>query len=294
MQAISYYLLLPFLYFISILPFPVLYALSSGIYVLLFYVFGYRKKVVFTNLRNSFPEKSEKEIIRIQKNYYKFLADLLVEVFKSLTISNKQLARRCYYPPETKVLLDELRSKNQNIVIVLGHYGNWEWAATAFGITQNYSLWGVYLPLSNKYFNRMVVRMRSRFGTGLIPIKENVKYIERLKDTQGFALGLIADQTPKPDRAHWMTFLNQDTPVYLGAEKYAKKLNYPVVFMSIKQVKRGHYTVTGELLIENPAAYAPGEITEIHTRRLEEDILAYPDIWAWSHKRWKHKRPAGM
>ena len=294
MQAISYYLLLPILYFISILPFPVLYVLSNGIYVLLFYVFGYRKEVVYKNIRNSFPEKSDAEVKRIQKNFYKFLADLLVEVFKSLTITNKQLAKRCYYPPETKALLDKLREQNQNLVIVLGHYGNWEWAATAFGITQNYKLWGVYVPLKNKYFSRMVVRMRSRFGTGLIPIQEHTEYIHRLKQTEGFALGLIADQTPRPDRAHWMTFLNQDTPVYLGAEKYAQKLNYPVLYMSIKRVKRGYYTVTGEMLIENPADYSPGEITEIHTRRLEKDINEFPDIWAWSHKRWKHKRPAGM
>ncbi|MGL5891830.1 MAG: lysophospholipid acyltransferase family protein, partial [Bacteroidia bacterium] len=126
MQAVSYYLLLPILYFISILPFPVLYVLSRGIYVLLFYVFGYRKQVVFNNIRNSFPDKSDAEVKRIQKNYFKFLADLLVEVFKSLTITNKQLAKRCFYPPETKTLLDKLRGENQNLVIVLGHYGNWE------------------------------------------------------------------------------------------------------------------------------------------------------------------------
>jgi Kdo2-lipid IVA lauroyltransferase/acyltransferase len=291
MQAISYYLLLPLLYFISILPFPILYGVSNFVYVLLFYVFGYRKKVVYTNLRNSFPEKSEAEIIRIQKNYFKFLADLLVEVFKSLTISNAQLAKRCSYTPETAVLLNSLIEKHQNVVIVLGHHGNWEWAATSFGITQKHKLWGVYVPLKNKYFNNMVVRMRSRFGTGLIPIKENVEYIERLSQTNNFALGLIADQTPRPERAHWMTFLNQDTPVYLGAEKFSQKLNYPVVYMSITRVKRGHYTVAGELLVENPRNCKPGEITEIHTKRLEQDIIRDPDVWAWSHKRWKHKRP---
>lgn len=293
MHAITYYLTIPIIYLIAILPYPLLYGFSNVIYVLLYYVVGYRKEIVLMNLKNSFPEKSEAELLRIRKNYYKFLADLLVEVFKSLTISDAQLSKRCQYTPETTELLTKLRAKNKNLVIVLGHYGNWEWAATSFGITQkNYHLYGVYHPLHNRYFNNLVVRMRSRFGTGLIPIKENAEWIERLDKTEGFALGLIADQTPHPERAHWMTFLNQDTPVFLGAERYAQKLNYPVVFMSIQRVKRGHYTVSGELLVEDPNGYSLGEITEIHTKRLEQDILNYPDIWAWSHRRWKHKRPA--
>jgi KDO2-lipid IV(A) lauroyltransferase len=289
MQAIAFYIALPFLYLIALLPFPVFYLFSDFVYFLLFYVTGYRKAVVYANLKNSFPEKSERELKKIQKAFYHYLCDLILETFKTLTISPAQAKKRCVVTPETEALFEKYHQEGRSVIIVMGHFGNWEWSGNAFSLTCPQQLYVIYHPLSNPYFNKLIVDMRTRFGTKLIKMRDTYKDMVRLKDEIN-ATAFIADQTPAPESAYWTTFLNQDTPVFWGTEKIAKKVNYPVIYTSVKRVRRGYYEIHSETLFEDPRSTAEGEISEAHTRKLEAEIRQQPEIWLWSHRRWKHKR----
>lgn len=289
MSAIGYYIALPFLYLISLLPFRVLYVLSDGIYVLLYRVIGYRKEVVLTNLRNSFPEKSEAEIKQLCKDYYHYLCDITLETFKTLTISKEAMLSHCEFDEEALKLFKNLSQEDKSAILTMGHLGNWEWAGNSFSLLCEQQLFVIYHPLSNKYFDGLIYRMRTRFGTGLIPMNSVFKDMLRNR-SKTTVTAFISDQTPMPESAHWMTFLNQDTPVFMGTEVIAKKLDYPVIYATIKRVKRGYYKVFAEMLVEHPKDTEDYYITELHTRRLEEDIKKWPETWIWSHRRWKHKR----
>ncbi len=287
--AISYYLALPFIYLLSLIPFRLLYALSDAFYFLLFHVLGYRKNVVYTNLRNSFPNKSEEEIDQIAKDFYKYLCDLFLETFKTLTISKKAMLKRCSIEDETLELFNRIAANGKSSILVLGHYGNWEWAGNTFSILCKQQLYVIYHPLRNKYFDGLVYRMRTRFGTKLIPMKETFrKMLGSRKELSMTAF--IADQTPSPSNAYWTTFLNQETPVFRGTELIATKIGYPVIYATVKRVKRGYYKIYAEELVIDPKSTTEGEISELHTKRLEKDIINDPVIWLWSHRRWKHKK----
>lgn len=289
MGAILFYCLLPFLYLISLLPFPLFYLFSDFIYFLLYRVVGYRKKVVFENLKNSFPEKSYNELKKIEKDFYRYLCDLFLETIKTLTISRSEAVKRCKFNAKTTLVFNELANKNQSCIIVMGHYGNWEWAGNSFSLQCKQQLYVIYHPLSNKYFDKLMYDLRTRFGTKLYAMKDTMREMIRNKNEVN-ATAFIADQTPSPDSAYWTTFMNQDTPVFWGTEKIAQKLNYPIVYITIKKIKRGYYEVDSELLINEPKNTSLGEISELHTRKLESDIITQPSIWLWSHRRWKHKK----
>jgi len=291
MQAIGFYLALPFIYLLSILPFPVFYLFSDLVCFLLWRVIGYRRKVVMQNLRNAFPEKSEADLKTLEHTFYKYLCDLFLETFKTLTIGKAAMLKRCVITPEAGALLDKYHAEGRHVILVMGHFGNWEWAGNTFSLTRKHQLYVIYHPLANRHYNRLVVNMRMRFGTKLIAMKETAKEMLRLQSGPPTATAFIADQTPPPDRAYWMQFMNQDTPVFLGTEKFAQKLDYPVIYVSVKRRRRGYYAIDAELLFDHPKNTAPGEITESHTKRLEQDIRTQPEIWLWSHRRWKHKRP---
>jgi len=284
-----YYLALPFVYLVSLLPFSLLYLLSDGIYFLLYYVSGYRKKVVEENLRNAFPDKSEKEIKKICREFYRYLCDLFLETFKTLTISKGKMVKHCSFHPDTVALFDRLAADKKSAILVMGHKGNWEWAGNTFSILCSQQLYVIYHPLANPHFNNLIYKMRTRFGTRLIAMQDTFRDMLAHRNEVN-ATAFIADQTPHPQAAHWMTFLQQDTPVFKGTEKIAQKMNQPVVYVSVQRIKRGYYTVMAELLFPQPAGTEDGEITVAHTKKLEEDIIAQPATWLWSHRRWKHKR----
>ena len=172
----------------------------------------------------------------------------------------------------------------------MGHFGNWEWAGNTFSLACRQQLYVIYHPLSNKYFNRLIVSMRTRFGTKLIAMRDTFKDMVKNREEVN-ATAFIADQTPAPESAFWTTFLNQDTPIFWGTEKIARKMNYPVVYATVKRVSRGYYEIFAETLFEEPKNTTEGEISIAHTRKLEADILQQPEIWLWSHRRWKHQRP---
>ena len=293
MQAISYYLTLPFLYFFSALPLKLLYFLSDVlVFPVLYYVAGYRKEVVRTNLLNAFPEKTDQERNAIEKKFYRYLSDLFVETIKVFTISKRELLKRMEYQPEPEAFSKWFR-EGRSYVLTLGHFGNYEWLGTSLDLGFTHKGTGPFRQMSNPYFNRLFLRSRSKYGTILYPTYQTVKEIVRLKG-QPINVTLANDQAAPPKKSYWTTFLNQDTSFFVGTEKIARDFDMPVVFGKIQPKKRGYYKVSYEIISEHPAEAEPGEIMEKHARLLENQILEHPEFWLWSHRRWKHKRPDGV
>jgi KDO2-lipid IV(A) lauroyltransferase len=276
------------IYLLVLLPFPVYYLVSDFLYVLGYYGVGYRKKVILNNLRNAFPDKTEQEIKAIGKKYYAFMIDLFLETFKLLVMSPKEIERR--YTFKNAEILNTFYEQKQPIMFVLGHYGNWEWCGQSFHLKKWFQQDVLYHQLSSGFFEWITYKLRSRFGVGLIPMQVSIKEMIRRKDLLT-ATAFLADQTPSnKDASHWMTFLNQDTPVFLGTEKIAKKLNRPVVFVHSERIRRGYYQTWFTVISDQPKDTPDNWITEQHTKLLEQDIIRNPEIWLWSHRRWKHKR----
>jgi Kdo2-lipid IVA lauroyltransferase/acyltransferase len=286
MRALVFYVTYPLIYLIASLPFRVLYKFSDFFYFVL-YGTGYRKNVVRTNLKNSFPEKSNAAIEVICKAYYRYLCDLILETLKTLTMTEQEATEHCTF--RGAAWLDKLYAEKKSLIIVMGHYGNWEWAGPSFSLNTKFQLIVIYRPLTNPYFEKMMAGMRTKFRTKITPVQQTLRDMISSRG-QLTATAFIADQTASPENAYWTTFLNQDTAVFTGPEKLAVKFGYPVVYMNIQRISRGKYEVIPELLFPDPKATAAGEISETFTRRLEQEIIRDPVIWLWSHRRWKHKR----
>ena len=286
--ALTYYLVLPLIYGISILPFRLLYLVSDLLYLLGYKIAGYRVDVVQMNLENSFPEKSPEEILEIRHKFYRYFCDLIMETIKTLTISPRKVMSRFEF--RNTDIIARFYEQGQSVNLVLGHYGNWELAGAAFSQMPYHQLIVIYHPMANKYFERLIVHMRTRLGNRLYKMKETTRSMVKDRDKVTMT-AFIADQSPRPDNAYWTTFLNQETGVFTGTAKLSRMFKYPIVYSSISRPRRGHYVVDIELLAERPQDMEEDAITEMHTRRLEKDIIACPHLWLWTHKRWKHKRP---
>jgi KDO2-lipid IV(A) lauroyltransferase len=275
----------------SRLPWSVLYSISTFMYWVVFRGIGYRKTVVWNNLKNSFPEKSDLEIKTISNDFFRFLADMFMESVKAITMPEKDWQKG--FKTMNVDVPNAYFDKGQSIVTVLGHYGNWEYLVTAYSRDTKHTVLGVYKPLSNPHFEKLLAAYRTRYGMVLVPLFDAYDIIKEYTDRgEKVAIMLIGDQTPAADRGYWMDFLHQDTPVFRGAEKLAKQYNFPVLFATLDQTQRGEYAMSFETVFENPQETTEGEITEFHTKKLEKQINAKPHLWLWSHKRWKHQRPA--
>jgi len=281
----------PVIYIFSSLPFFLLYTVSDVLYFLIYNVIRYRRSVVIENLTKSFPGKSKTELKKIEKDYYRFLCDLILESLKTLTISKQDVLNRCKMRPQAKAIFDELALKNKSCLIVMGHFGNWEWGGSVSGLICKQPLQVVYHPIRTVFFDELMKKIRTRFGNTLCPMKDTLRLMLKNKNKLN-ATVLIADQTPAPESAYWTKFLHQDTPFFLGTEKIARKLNLPIVYARIVRIERGYYEISAELICEFPNSLNEGEITQLHVAKLEEDILKFPHTWLWSHRRWKHRRPS--
>lgn len=286
MQAVGYYLTLPFLYLFSKLPFTVLYFISDLVYFLIYYVFGYRKKVVRLNLKRSFPEKNTQDLTDIEKKFYRYITDMTLETIKCITISQEELKKRVVLKDDR--ILQELYAKGRNVIITMGHYGNHELVNLALPHTIPHIPKAVYRPLSNKYFDNFFKNWRERFGGKMIAMADAQIEIRKTEE-RPFAFFLVNDQSAPPERAYRTTFLNQETFYFTGPERFAKGFDLPVVFLRTEMPKRGYYELYFELISETPKDLAPNEILEIHSKKLERDIIDRPELWFWSHKRWKYK-----
>jgi len=289
MKKIAYYLFYSFAWFVSVLPMKLQYLISDFFYLIIFYLAKYRRDVVRKNLRNSFPNKTEKEIKRIEKLFYHHLVDLFIEEMTMLTISSKKISKRNKFL--NIELLDNLYRQNMGVIGVTGHYCNWEWL-NYLEVNCNYRGLAIYKPLSDKNFEKFMNNVREKYGSIAVPMKRTLKQliIQVRKNELPFSM-MVADQSPGNDESnYWTTFLNQETAVYMGVEKIAKKFNHAVVFISMRKVKRGYYETSFELITDKPQETKDFEITEKHVRMLEKLIIDTPEYWIWSHKRWKHPR----
>ncbi len=290
MAKLAYYL---FLKPLSLLPLSILYLLSNFIFFLLYRIIKYRRAVVWSNVRKSFPTKSEDEIKLIVKEFYSHFSDLMVESIKIFSISEQQAIERCKV--QNPEVVDALYKSGKPIVLVGGHYNNWEMIALILNAQIKHLAVGIYSPLSNPFFEKKFKETRSKYGTLLVPKKEINAYFETSKtDLNATLFG--ADQSPTflKENTYWTTFLNQDTAVMFGTEKYAVENDYPVVFFNVTKVKRGYYQVVFEVIEENPTTAEYCAITEKHTRLLEKQIMKEPAYYLWTHKRWKHTKPTNL
>ncbi|EHQ27560.1 lysophospholipid acyltransferase family protein [Mucilaginibacter paludis] len=287
MKRVFSILLLALLFLLSISPFWLLYIIADVLYIVLYYIVNYRRKVVDLNLLNAFPEKSAKERALIRKKYFRYLADLVVETVKLLTISHRQIAKRVFAPnPE---LIQEIFNKGQSVIGILGHYGNWEMNGLRFSQLYDEQRVIVYKPMSNIYFDTAFIRMRSRFGATLVSMKNTARKLVEYRNERSVTV-LVGDQTPARSEIQYFTnFLNQPTAVFLGVEKLAKLTNTAVVFCDIRRVKRGYYQCAFIPLYLEPKLSAIHEITNAHVQYLEQRIRQELQYWLWSHRRWKFK-----
>lgn len=286
---IHYYPLRWLLTGFSRLPFPVLYLFSDFLFLVVFRLLGYRKKVVRQNLERAFPEKTTAEIDAIVPGFYHNLCDVIVETLKLATIDANSLRRKTTYKnPEIAFKYLEAGSP----VIMLGsHLANWEWALSGSMVHFAYPADGVYKPLTNGFFEQFMLHTRTRLGGHLIPMKDTLREFIRRQKIPRF-ISLLSDQTPpKSEIQYWTSFLNQDTGFYVGADKLANAFHYPVIFVGARRLKRGHYEYTFEEIHDGVSPLGEYEITERYARLLEHWIIGNPADYLWSHRRWKHKKP---
>ena len=288
MNRIVYFLFRGMVALFSLVPFRVLYFFSDLIHFLLFQLVGYRKKVVFDNLRRSFPEKNEKELYQIAKGFYHHLGDLLMESLKSFSMKELEVARRFKVAPSP--FLEGVYQEGRSAIVVAGHLNNWEWTGIGCGSQMVHKPVGFYKPMSNQLIDAYMQKKRIQGRSALVSINDTVAVFK--KDWgEPAAFGMIADQSPSTARlAYWVDFLNQPTATLHGPEKYARVYNMPVVYFHIMKVKRGYYEGEYRILSENPASTKTGEITAKYMKMLEANILEQPENYLWSHRRWKLKQ----
>ncbi|MBU8892583.1 MAG: lysophospholipid acyltransferase family protein [Bacteroidales bacterium] len=289
MKKTGTYLFLIISWLFSKLPEFVLYGIADIVYIFLYYLLGYRKKTVFNNLTKSFPDKSGDEIKHIAKKFFHHLSEIFVENIAIIKMSKKRILQMVEF--EENDIYKKLLTNKKNIVGVTAHYGNWELFLTLPKIIPHI-VFGVYKPLNNAFFDKQFYKMRAKFGA--IPVTMNDTYktiVKYKKENELIFLGLIADQSPlKIHNKYWSTFLNQETAVFPGPEKIAKKLNYAVVFTYLEKIKRGKYIIKSSLLFDDVSQCKKFEITETHLKFLEQLIIKKPEYYLWSHKRWKYNR----
>jgi KDO2-lipid IV(A) lauroyltransferase len=271
---------------LSLLPWRILYFLSDFVAFVFYYLIGYRKKVVYENLNNSFPEKSKKEIRKIAHQYYRHIADIMVETICEEKITSNFQKHMTLKNPE---IVYQLYRTGKSIMVVTGHVGNWEWIAISAQALGPYKSRGVVKPLSSQFFNDYLENLRNKYSSGIIPFKQTLRAMVAAKDQQ-FLYMLANDQTPHRDEIRfWADFLHQPTPFFLGTEKIAKALDMPVVFVNCYRIKRGVYEMDFELITDTPKLTAEFEINLKHIALLEQDNNLRPYNWLWSHRRWKYK-----
>lgn len=288
MDRVTYFLFRAFSILFSVIPFRLLYGFSDFLYFVIYYIVRYRKSVVIKNIRNSFPEWSDAQVLKTTKQFYHHFTDIFIESLKSFTMSEDELIRRYkYYGTE---FLEEFYRQGKSVICVAGHYGNWEWGGVASSPQLIHKPVGFYKPLSNKYIDDYIQRTRVKGRSRLSSILNTAETFNTDWGEPAIYY-MVADQSPSSSRlAYWIDFLNQDTPVLHGPEKYARVHNLPVVFAWVKKIRRGYYTVEFRLLESDPSKTKTGEITTRYMKMLETVIREQPQYYLWSHRRWKLKR----
>ena len=279
-----YYFYYGLLYFLSLLPNRLLYWIGDGFYVIVYYVVGYRKKVVLSNLLIAFPEKTQAERVRIAKDFYHQFVNTMMETIQLIAMSDDAFDKRVTSNAE---VLNQYIDAGKNVQLHTGHFFNWEMINLGVARKSLFPFVGVYMSFTNRSFDRIMFNMRKRFNTILIPAADfKDRFDEYVKGK--YVLGLVADQNPaRIDKAYWLSFFNKVTAFTSGPERGARANDTVVIFISVQQPKRGHYYFHYELITENPRELPEGELTKIYVTKLEQAIRKNPSNYLWSHRRWK-------
>ena len=278
------------LYLVTLLPLRVLYVISDMLFPLVYHVVRYRRKVVRQNLTLSFPEKSKLEIIKIERKFYHYFCDVFIEAMYRINMSAEEVSKRITF--ENVELIEKIYAENKSAMLMMAHYGNWEWvSALSLHLPKESPLYGVYKQLKNAEFDNMTYRLRLKYNMGNIEMRDLFKTMLRMsKAGEKGVFAMVGDQRPAYNSIRFsMMFLNQPTPVIVGTEVLARKFNYPVLILSITRPKRGYYHCKVEMLSENPQAETEFAISQKYMQQLEVDITQHPELWLWTHKRWKYK-----
>ena len=287
MQFLVYILVYPLLWLISILPFRLFYFFSDFVFFVLFYVVGYRKRVVSENLARAFPGKSKKELKKIKKEFYRHMCDMFLEMVKTLNLSKEELKER-YKIINIEVLQDIVKDKS--VLIVCSHYANWEWNVSINNYV-NAKGYAVYQKIGNSYFDDLIKKIRAKWNTTLITQQETVKTVYRnVQNGVNSAYGMVSDQSPQVKRAqYWSEFMGVKVPIFNGPESMARKLDLAVVFLKVSKVKRGFYQAEFIPITTSGKQTKKHQITDQFLRLTEDQIREKPEYYLWTHKRWKHR-----
>lgn len=289
MAKFAYYcLVIP----ISYLPLRILYLFTDFFYLLLITILPYRKKVIEENIERSFPNVSKNERAKIKRQFYRHFSDLLAEGIKNLTISKGSLSKR--FLVKNPEVMYQLYNQKKSVVLVSGHYNNWEWLITAQNFLFPHKAMGIGMPMTSKFWDKKINERRMRFGMNVIHSKNFKEEIEKNLH-HPIAVLTLGDQSPgDSSKSYWMDFLHQKTAIAFGTELMAHQFDFAVVYFATRKIKRGYYEMELFLITENASSTEWGEITEAHTHLLEKEIIKNPAYWIWSHKRWKRELPSDI
>ena len=282
-------------YGLSLLPLWLHYLFSDILFLVIAYVLHYRRRVISKNLRNAYPDKSDEELKRLRIQFYRHFCDILVETVKYTSITDRNIMRRMTFKGSKQVA--EILNSGQSIALLLGHYGNWEWVSSLVLwvrplLTNNSVMGQIYHPLENEVINRVVLKTRGRMGSDSVSMKETLRWIlGNKRDGRPTILGYINDQVPTWHNIHhWLTFLNQETPVFTGIERIVHSQNQAVVYVDVQRVGRGRYECEFKVITREPETMGEFELTDTYFRLMEQTINRAPQYWLWSHNRWKRTR----
>jgi len=278
-----------FFYLVSLLPFPILYVVSDLLVLIGGKIAGYRKSVIIENLKNAFPQKNELEIKKLIPAVYRNLTDVMLETFKLLTISKEDLIKRIHF--KDIEVINKFYYMGETVIAATSHSGNWEWILAACSIQLPAPADGVYQEIKSSFFENLMYTIRSRFGS--LPVEKNNVFRESLKKRNTpHIIALVADQSPPlhDENIHWVKFFNQDTAFYNGMERLAESFGWPVIFVSMKRLNRGHYEIGFIELESKPKNAKKGNIINKYAQMTEKFIKENPSDWLWSHNRWKRKK----
>ena len=290
-KPVGYYIIYGLLKLHALVPLRVLYLFSDILYVLVYYIVRYRRKLVRKNLTNSFPEKTEEEIIEIEKQFYQHFCDYFFETIKLLHISDEEMSERMKFYGLDE--LSEAMKNNKSCILYLGHYGNWEWVPSiGLHLSEELVTAQIYQRISSKSFDEIFKKIRTRFKSLNIERKKTLRTLIELRNAQKQVLvGFISDQRPpRYYDQYWTTFLNQDSLFLTGTERIARQAKLAVVYLDIEKIKRGYYKGTFSIITPNASEQPEFAITEKYVRKLEQSILRNPAYYLWTHNRWKFDR----
>lgn len=284
-----YYLLYSIIRILSHIPFRVIYFISDCLFYLVYYVFRYRRRIVRKNLTESFTSKSEKEIIKIEKQFYHFFVDMILESVKLVSASKDEIKRRMSFKNIEEV--NETLKQGKSISLYLGHYANWEWCSSIpLHLESDVTSAQIYHKLSNQNMDRLMLYIRERMGAVCVDMRKTARYAtELVANRKVCIIGFIADQSPKKvESHHFLHFLNHNTPVLTGTEKITKHYGFEAFFLNVKRVKRGYYEAEFIKLHDNPQSLPDYELTSLYYRMLEKCINTHPELYLWSHNRFRN------